>query len=37
VRYRMKVYGWHIPILSMYPNIVRVEAVKTNVPLEDKK
>jgi hypothetical protein len=37
VRYRMKVYGWRIPILSMYPNIVRVEAVKTNVPLEDKK
>lgn len=22
-RYRLKVYGWRIPILSMYPNIVR--------------
>lgn len=21
--YRLKVYGWRIPILSMYPNIVR--------------
>ncbi len=23
-RYRMKVYGWRIPIFSMYPNIVRI-------------
>lgn len=25
--YRLKVYGWRIPVLSMYPNIVRMEAV----------
>lgn len=24
-RYHLKVYGWRIPILSMYPNIVRGE------------
>ena len=23
--YRLKVYGWRIPIFSMYPNIVRAE------------
>lgn len=25
--YRLKVYGWRIPILSMYPNIVRMKEV----------
>jgi hypothetical protein len=25
--YRLKVYGWRIPIFSMYPNIVRMDAV----------
>ena len=25
--YNLKVYGWRIPILSMYPNIVRMDAV----------
>lgn len=25
--YRLKVYGWRIPIFSMYPNIVRMEQV----------
>ncbi len=27
-RYRFKVYGWRIPIFSMYPNLVRAEEVK---------
>ncbi|MBN8543932.1 MAG: DUF1523 family protein [Alphaproteobacteria bacterium] len=27
-RYRLKVYGWRIPILSMYPNIARMKEVK---------
>lgn len=36
-RYTMKVYGWRIPIFSMYPNIVRAEEVKTEAPLKDKK
>lgn len=35
-RYRMKVYGWRIPIFSMYPNIVRVEEVKTAAPTPKK-
>lgn len=26
--YTLKVYGWRIPFLSMYPNIVRMEEVK---------
>lgn len=26
--YRFKVYGWRIPILSMYPNLVKAEEVK---------
>lgn len=26
-RYRLKVYGWRIPILSMYPNIVRKKEI----------
>ncbi|MFZ4542187.1 MAG: DUF1523 family protein [Rickettsiales bacterium] len=30
--YRMKVYGWRIPILSMYPNIVHVQEVKPKAP-----
>ena len=25
--YRLKVYGWRIPIFSMYPNIVRMDVV----------
>lgn len=29
-RYRLKVYGWRIPILSMYPNIVRMKAIKAS-------
>jgi hypothetical protein len=28
--YRLKIYGWRIPILTMYPNIVRME--KTSPP-----
>ena len=35
-RYTMKIYGWRIPILSMYPNIVRVEEVKADVPAPKK-
>jgi hypothetical protein len=27
-RYRFKVYGWRIPIFSMYPNLVKAEEVK---------
>jgi hypothetical protein len=27
-RYNLKVYGWRIPILTMYPNIVKVTEVK---------
>lgn len=26
--YRLKVYGWRIPILSMYPNIVSMKEIK---------
>lgn len=26
--YRLKVYGWRIPIFSMYPNIVRAREIK---------
>lgn len=26
--YNIKIYGWRIPIFSMYPNIVRAEEVK---------
>ncbi len=33
-RYRLKVYGWRIPILSMYPNIVRMKALKAPSPRE---
>jgi hypothetical protein len=25
--YRLKIYGWRIPILTMYPNIVRMEKI----------
>jgi len=28
--YDLKVYGWRIPIFSMYPNIVRMREVKTD-------
>ena len=28
-RYRLKIYGWRIPFLSMYPNIVRIREVQT--------
>lgn len=27
-RYNLKVYGWRIPILTMYPNIVKATEVK---------
>ena len=27
--YNVKVYGWRIPIFSMYPNIVKVSPTKT--------
>lgn len=27
-RYRMKIYGWRIPILSMYPNIVSIQSIE---------
>ena len=33
--YRFKVYGWRIPILSMYPNVVRAEPI-TPVPTPAK-
>ncbi|MBX9727092.1 MAG: DUF1523 family protein [Rickettsiales bacterium] len=36
-RYRMKVYGWRIPIFSMYPNIVRVEEVTPVAAAKAKK
>ena len=36
-RYTMKVYGWRIPIFSMYPNIVRAEEVKAAAPTKTKK
>jgi len=36
-RYRMKVYGWRIPIFSMYPNIVRVEEMMLAIPVKAKK
>lgn len=32
-RYRLKVYGWRIPFLSMYPNIVRIR--ETPLPTEN--
>lgn len=35
-RYRLKVYGWRIPILSMYPNIVRMKALKAPSPREPR-
>ncbi|MBA4274501.1 MAG: hypothetical protein C0436_02485 [Alphaproteobacteria bacterium] len=28
-RYRLKVYGWRIPLFSMYPNIVRMKELPT--------
>lgn len=36
-RYHMKVYGWRIPIFSMYPNIVRVEEVTPVAAAKAKK
>ena len=27
--YRFKVYGWRIPVVSMYPNLVHAEEIKT--------
>ena len=27
-RYNLKVYGWRIPILTMYPNIVKATVIK---------
>jgi hypothetical protein len=27
-RYNLKVYGWRIPILTMYPNIVKATEIK---------
>ena len=35
--YRLKVYGWRIPILSMYPNIVRAKEVRAETPTKKKK
>lgn len=35
--YRMKVYGWRIPIFSMYPNIVRAEQVTPVAPVKSIK
>lgn len=31
--YDLKVYGWRIPIFSMYPNIVRMTPVATPQPI----
>ena len=31
--YNLKVYGWRIPIFSMYPNIVRMTPVATPQPI----
>jgi hypothetical protein len=36
-RYTMKVYGWRIPIFSMYPNIVRAEEAKAVAPVQAKR
>ncbi len=35
--YRMKVYGWRIPILSMYPNIVKAEETAPPVSVTETK
>jgi len=34
--YRLKVYGWRIPILSMYPNIVRMKPAEEATNEEQK-
>ncbi len=33
--YDLKVYGWRIPIFSMYPNIVRMKPIETPATLKE--